>query len=100
LVERMEKLPRPEPPKEHSPASLDEYLNGWAAVQDVVRAESILRACTRYVSSGVLRTHQPGDMPLLTSGGDGLNHKDEAAPSTRVVQQPAPLEPGPAPASA
>ena len=67
--------------------AVQEYLEAYAVVEDVVRAEAILRFCERFVRTGERRGQAPGDTPLLGSDGVSLNRMDQPAPSTAEVRR-------------
>jgi len=73
LAETAASLGRPQP---ENYTTLQEYLEAWARIQAVVRAENLLRVA-RIVASGG-RPPQPADSPPLVSADERLLHLDEA----------------------
>jgi len=77
-------LKRRKPPRasgKQDEESIKEYLEGWSRLQDVVRAEAVLRACRNYRLGGKLAPDYVREGPLLESGGATLGSIDSPKPS-------------------
>jgi hypothetical protein len=101
LAEEFKRIGRPTPTPDGGEKALTAYLDQWARLQDLARAEVVLRSSQRFVAGGAFGPDWTRDGPLLEPGGNSLGSVTDPrpAPADTAAPMPETARPGASPES-